>query len=204
MTIPLKFSLGIIAIKTSKNSCCEILVPLILDIPFTSKCLISVTLSLSGYFNKIGCLINFIETNSFFFSQTLAALHRQLRLLTPLYNVRDPYKKEKAHPRVVFLFNDMLVVSTSNADPSPVVSSRLQSAHYMGQGEKCEVGEQGVMRRRKGRSILLSHFLPISSCATSTAQRCMKTTGDKSATNVTKVFCQFSSSKISKSERPHR
>lgn len=124
MTIPLKFSLGIIAIKTSKNSCCEILVPLILDIPFTSTCLISVTLSLSGYFNKIGCLINFIETNSFFFSQTLAALHRQLRLLTPLYNVRDPYKKEKAHPRVVFLFNDMLVVSTSNADPSPVVFSQ--------------------------------------------------------------------------------
>lgn len=68
MTIPLKFSLGIIAIKTSKNSCCEILVPLILDIPFTSTCLISVTLSLSGYFNKIGCLINFIEMNSFFFS----------------------------------------------------------------------------------------------------------------------------------------
>ena len=43
--------------------------------------------------------------------QTLAALHRQLRLLTPLYNVRDPNKKEKAHPRVIFLFNDMLVVS---------------------------------------------------------------------------------------------
>ncbi|KAJ7379339.1 IQ motif and S7 domain-containing protein 1 [Desmophyllum pertusum] len=40
---------------------------------------------------------------------TLAALHRQLRMLTPLYNVRDPSKKEKAHPRTVFLFNDMLI-----------------------------------------------------------------------------------------------
>ncbi|XP_068758655.1 IQ motif and SEC7 domain-containing protein 1-like isoform X1 [Montipora capricornis] len=40
---------------------------------------------------------------------TLAALHRQLRMLTPLYNVRDPDKKEKPHPRTIFLFNDMLV-----------------------------------------------------------------------------------------------
>ena len=51
-----KFSLGSIAaaVKTSENSCkLWVLVPLILDIPFTSKFLISLALSLAGYFKKI-------------------------------------------------------------------------------------------------------------------------------------------------------
>jgi len=31
-----------------------------------------------------------------------------------MFVVRDPNKKEKPHMRTVFLFNDMLVVSTSH------------------------------------------------------------------------------------------
>ncbi|XP_022801805.1 IQ motif and SEC7 domain-containing protein 1-like isoform X1 [Stylophora pistillata] len=56
---------------------------------------------------------------------TLAALHRQLRLLTPLYNVRDPNKKEKAHPRVIFLFNDMLVATKERGR-----AGRGEGIHY--------------------------------------------------------------------------
>ncbi|XP_027056164.1 IQ motif and SEC7 domain-containing protein 1-like isoform X2 [Pocillopora damicornis] len=56
---------------------------------------------------------------------TLAALHRQLRLLTPLYDVRDPNKKEKAHPRVIFLFNDMLVATKERGR-----AGRGEGIHY--------------------------------------------------------------------------
>ena len=42
--------------------------------------------------------------------QTLVASHRQLRMLTPTFEVRDHHRKEKAHPRIVFVFNDMVVV----------------------------------------------------------------------------------------------
>ncbi len=44
--------------------------------------------------------------------QTLALPHRQLRQVTTLYEIQHGgKKKEKAHHRVVFLFNDMVVVS---------------------------------------------------------------------------------------------
>lgn len=43
--------------------------------------------------------------------QTLAVPHRQLRQLTPLFEVHDPNKKEKSHQRIVFVFNDKVVVS---------------------------------------------------------------------------------------------
>ena len=55
----------------------------------------------------LGCFYSYCN----YFVQTLAALHRQLRMLTPLFIIRDPNKKEKLHPRTIFLFNDMLVVS---------------------------------------------------------------------------------------------
>ncbi|XP_078342090.1 uncharacterized protein LOC144627938 isoform X2 [Oculina patagonica] len=56
---------------------------------------------------------------------TLAALHRQLRILTPMYNVRDPNKKEKAHPRIIFLFNDMLVAAKERGR-----AGRGEGIHY--------------------------------------------------------------------------
>ncbi|XP_048584338.1 IQ motif and SEC7 domain-containing protein 1 isoform X2 [Nematostella vectensis] len=48
---------------------------------------------------------------------TLAALHRYLRMLTPLFEIRDPNKKEKTHPRVIFVFNDMIVVTKERGRP---------------------------------------------------------------------------------------
>ncbi|XP_074610209.1 uncharacterized protein LOC141864381 isoform X1 [Acropora palmata] len=56
---------------------------------------------------------------------TLAALHRQLRLLTPLNNVRDPNKKEKAHTRTILLFNDMLVACKERGK-----AGRGEGIHY--------------------------------------------------------------------------
>lgn len=51
---------------------------------------------------------------SHFFPQQLALPHRRLVCYCRLYEVHDPNKKEKIglHQREVFLFNDLLLVST--------------------------------------------------------------------------------------------
>ncbi|XP_031560560.1 IQ motif and SEC7 domain-containing protein 1-like isoform X1 [Actinia tenebrosa] len=61
---------------------------------------------------------------------TLAAIHRYLRMSTSIFEVPDAHKKDKKHERVIFLFNDLLVVTKERGKPGQREGFHFYSYKY--------------------------------------------------------------------------